>query len=214
MSDLKEIRARHGASVNDVVLAVSTGALRRYMRRHSDEAVKLKVMIPVNVRGSGDPADGGNEISFLFIELPCDEPDPVRRLEDIQMVMAERKTTHEPQGSQAVLGALRFAPHAVQHALSHAVAAPRTYNLTISNIPGPPKPLYMLGCRMREAYPVVPISDQHGIAIGFTSIAGLGCFGIYADRSSVPDAGLLARDLEESIDELLVGEPAGAVPEL
>jgi WS/DGAT/MGAT family acyltransferase len=215
MSDFKAIRGRHGATVNDVVLAVSAGAMRRYLRRHSDASVKLKAMVPVNVRGGADPADGGNQISFLFVELPCDEPDPVRRLEDVQMAMSERKTTGEPLGSKAVLDALRYAPHAVQHAVSHAVATPRTYNLTVSNIPGPPGALYMMGCRLLEAYPIVPLSDQHGVAIGFTSVDGTGCFGIYADRRSIPDAGLLARDVEESIDELLVGAPVGAtVPDL
>jgi len=172
-------------------------------------------MVPVNVRGEGAAADLGNEVSFLFIDLPCDEPDPVRRLEDIHVVMTERKAAGEPRGSQTVLDAVGYAPHAVQHALSHAVAAPRTYNVVVSNIPGPAEPLYMMGCPLREAYPIVPISDRHGVAVGFTSVAGLGCFGIYADRMSIPDAGLLAQDLEQSIDELLEHAPPGlTVPSL
>jgi diacylglycerol O-acyltransferase / wax synthase len=215
MSDLKAIKARHGVTVNDVVLAVSAGTMRRYLRRHSDATTKLKAMVPVSVRSDGMAGDLGNEIAFLFVELPCDEPDAVRRLEDIHMVMAERKATGEPRGSQAVLDAVGYTPHALQHALSHAVAAPRTYNLVVSNIPGPPQTLYLLGCPLREAYPIVPLADRHGISIGFTSVAGVGCFGIYADRKSIPDATLLANHLDESIEELFVGEPAGAtVPTL
>ena len=214
MSDLKATKERHGVTLNDVVLAASAGAMRRYLQEHHDATTHLKAMVPVNVRGDGAAGDLGNEVSFLFVALPCDEPDPVRRLEDIHAVMSDRKAAREPRGSQAVLDALRFAPHPVQHALSRAVAAPRTYNVVVSNIPGPPGALYMMGCPLREAYPIVPLSDHHGVAIGFTGVAGDGCFGIYADRGSVADLARLARDLEESIDELVASVPAGAVPEL
>jgi hypothetical protein len=160
-------------------------------------------MVPVNVRGEGPAGDLGNRVSFLFVELPCDEPDPVRRLEDIHAVMTDRKEAGEPQGSNAVLDAVSYAPHIVQHALTHTVASPRTFNLVVSNIPGPREPLYMMGCPLEEAYPIVPLADNHAVAIGFTSVIDGGYFGIYVDRKSVPDAELLATDIDEAVDELL-----------
>ena len=132
----------------------------------------------------------------MFIELPCDEPDPLRRLEDVHAVMSDRKESGEPRGSQAVLHALGYAPHALQHAVTHAVASARSFNLVVSNIPGPRQPIYMLGCPMEEVYPIVPLADQHSVAIGFTTVADQAYFGVYVDRKSVPDADLLARDIE------------------
>lgn len=215
LAELKAIKQAHRVTLNDVVLAACAGAFRRYLQEHDDTVTHLKAMVPVNVRGDGAASDLGNEVSFLFIALPSDEPDPVRRLEDIHAVMSDRKAAREPRGSQAVLEALRFAPHPVQHALSRAVAAPRTYNVVVSNIPGPPGALYMMGCPLREAYPIVPLSDHHAVAIGFTAVAGAGCFGIYVDRCSVADVARLADDLGDSIDELRASAPAVArVPDL
>jgi diacylglycerol O-acyltransferase len=91
----------------------------------------------------------------------------------------------------------------VQHAVSHAVASARAYNLTVSNIPGPRQPIWMAGCPLEEAYPVVPLADRHAISIGFTTVAEQGFFGIYADRKLVPDAEVLACETERSLDELL-----------
>ena len=82
------------------------------------------------------------------------------------------------------------------------MASPRTFNLVVSNIPGPPLPLYMRGCRLEEAYPVVPLADNHSVAIGMTSIAGEACFGVYADAEKMPDADALAAAIAESVDEL------------
>jgi WS/DGAT/MGAT family acyltransferase len=203
VSDLLRIKERHRMTLNDVVLAVSTGGVRRFLQQHGEPTIALKAMIPVNVRGNGSVSDLGNEVSFVFIELPCDEPDPLRRLEDIHAVMSDRKDTGEPRGSQAVLHALGYAPHALQHAVTHAVASPRSFNLVVSNIPGPREPVYMLDCPLEEVYPIVPLADLHSVAIGFTTVADQAYFGVYVDRKSISDAHLLARDIDASIDELL-----------
>jgi diacylglycerol O-acyltransferase len=210
VGDLLRIKERYGTTLNDVVLAVASGGVRRFQQQHARTPIRLKAMVPVNVRGNGDASDLGNQVSFLFIELPCDEPDPLRRLEDVHAVMSERKETGEPRGSQAVLRALGYAPHPVQHAVTHAVASARTFNLVVSNVPGPRQPVYMLGCPMEEAYPIVPLADRHAVAIGFTTVRDDAFFGVYVDRKSLPDADLLARDIEQSIDELLAGTSRSA----
>jgi diacylglycerol O-acyltransferase len=91
----------------------------------------------------------------------------------------------------------------VQKTLAHLAAAPSTFNLVVSNIPGPREPLYLLGCELQEAYPVVPIADRHVLSIGMTTIQDEACFGIYADCEALPDADLLADCIDASVQELL-----------
>ena len=86
---------------------------------------------------------------------------------------------------------------------SARIASPRTFNLTVSNIPGPRVPMYMLGCEMEVAYPVVPIADKHALSIGMTTIGDRACFGLYAACEMLPDSDALAAAMDASIDELL-----------
>jgi diacylglycerol O-acyltransferase len=202
LSDLKGVKGHFQATVNDVVLAASSGAMRRFLDRHGESPMRLKTMVPVSVR-DGSAGELGNRISFVFIELPCDEPDPVRRMLHIQGAMSDAKLGGEPEGGRSVLRAAGFAPHAVQRMFSRIIASPRTFNLVVSNIPGPREPLYMRGCPLDEAYPVVPLAERHSVSIGVTTIKDDACFGVYADRTTLPDAELLASDIDESIDELL-----------
>ncbi len=138
-----------------------------------EEAVPLKTMVPVSVRGQGG-GELGNQISFVFVDLPCDEPEPLLRLSRVMEEMGKRKRGGQPEGADRVLKALGYAPRTIQHALSHLVTSPRAFNITVSNIPGPPAPLYMLGCELDEVYPVVPIPDRHALAIGMTTLGGRG----------------------------------------
>jgi diacylglycerol O-acyltransferase len=160
-------------------------------------------MVPVSMRGMNEPGALGNQISFIFVGLPCDEPDAVRRLRDVRGDMSDRKQRGEPEGAGAMLKLLGYAPRTLQHAVSRVMASQRTFNLTVSNIPGPSEPLYMLGCELEEVYPVVPTSDDHAVSIGLTTIKDRAFFGIYADRESLPEADQIARGIEASIDELL-----------
>jgi diacylglycerol O-acyltransferase / wax synthase len=202
LDELRAVKRAHGGTINDVLLAAAAGGLRRFLIGRGEEPVPLKTMVPVSVREDDAAGELGNRISFVFVELPCDEPDPHRRLERIQTVMGERKAGGEPQGGDVLLGALEYAPRPLQHIAARLVASPRTFNLVVSNIPGPPVPLYMRGCRLEEAYPVVPLADNHGVSIGMTTVAGEACFGIYADVDTVPDADALAAAIANSVDEL------------
>lgn len=203
LADLKQIKQQFGTTVNDVVLAVAAGGLRRFLERQSLTPVKLKAMVPVSVRENGRAGQLGNRISFVYVDLPCDEPDPVRRLRTLAMAMRERKQGGEPQGADAMLTALAYAPRQLQHAVSRMVASPRAFNLVVSNIPGPRVPLYMLGCELEEVYPVVPLADQHGVSIGMTTVNDRAFFGIYVDRQTLPDADLLAADIDDSVEDLI-----------
>jgi diacylglycerol O-acyltransferase / wax synthase len=203
LHDLQTIRASFGTTVNDVVLAASTGGVRRLFEQRAEAPVRLKAMVPVNVRKPAENGASGNRISFMFVDLPCDEPDPLRRLRAIHGDTAERKGDGESRWVGDILGAVGYFPQPVRDAFSHVIASPLVFNLTVSNIPGPTEPMYMLGCELEEAYPVVPIADRHALSIGVTTIRDQACFGVYADREVLPDADLVARAIDQSVDELL-----------
>jgi diacylglycerol O-acyltransferase / wax synthase len=205
LEDLRAIKREHGCTLNDVVLAAACGGVRRYLERRDEEPGRLKAMVPVNVRAGGAEGELGNRISFIFLELPCDEPDPEARLSGIARATREAKRADEPAGATTVLDLAAAAPSPLQRAVSRLVASPRTFNVVVSNIPGPQEPLWMLGCRLREAFPVVPLADRHALSIGFTSIAGGAFFGVYADRDAVSDAERLAGDIGRELDGLAGG---------
>jgi WS/DGAT/MGAT family acyltransferase len=207
LDELKEIRSTHRCTVNDVVLAAACGGVRRHLQRHGERPARLKAMVPVNVRAANGASQLGNRISFIFLELPSDEPGAAQRLRAISRATRQAKAAGEPAGAATVLDLAAAAPSVVQRAMSRLVASPRTFNVVVSNIPGPQEPLWMLGCRLREAFPVVPLADRHALSIGFTSVAGGAFFGVYADRDAAADAELLAEDIGAALDELAQAAP-------
>lgn len=216
MSSVEELRAvgtHFRCTLNDVLLAAVAGGLRRFLMRRGIAPPRLKAMVPVNVRRPDEPAALGNRISFIFVPLPCDEPDPVRRLMDVHLETSERKRRGEAEGGDLVLRAFDYAPRTLQASVSRLVASPRTFNLVVSNIPGPADPLYMLGCELEEAYPVVPLADRHALSVGMTSLRGGAYFGLYADRAALPDVDDLAADVGAAVDDLVAlaaSDPAPA----
>lgn len=201
LDDLRAVKRVYGTTVNDVMLAAVAGGVRSYLSKHGEQPIPLKAMVPVNVRCPDDVL--GNHISFVFAELPCEEPDPVGRLYRVHASMSARKRCHEPEGADLALKAAEHTPTPVQHAISKLLASPRAFNLVVSNIPGPAQPLYMRGCELQSIYPVVPLADRHTVSVGMTTVCDRACFGVYADRKALPDADALAKDIDESIDELL-----------
>jgi diacylglycerol O-acyltransferase len=203
LDDLRIIKNRHETTVNDVLLAAVAGGLRGFFAERGEDTIDLKSMVPVSVRGHHAAGALGNRIAFLFTHLPCAEPDPLVRLMRINAVTARLKAAHEAEGSDAALQALAHAPRTVQRVASHLVASPSAFNLVVSNIPGPPEPLYMLGCELTHAYPVVPLAEGHALSIGMTTIQHEACMGLYADRKTLPDVDRLAGHIDSAIDELL-----------
>ena len=201
LEDLKVIKHRFGTTVNDVLLSASTGALRGLLEQRDEPMRDVKAMVPVSIE---DPDERwGNGIAFLFLVLPCEETDPVWRLREIHVAMRQRKRAGEPEGSGAVLDALGYAPRTLRRIASRALESAQVSNLTISNIPGPQMPLYLMGCEVTRAYPVVPLTEGHGISIGMTTVGGQACFGVYAQAELADDAELIARGIDEAIEELL-----------
>lgn len=207
LADLRAVKRAYGTTVNDVMLAAAAGGVRAYLLRHGEQPRALKAMVPVNIRIPGEAL--GNRISLVFAELPCDEPYPLKRLHRVHMAMSRRKREGDPEGTDLALKAAERTPPVVQHAISRLMASPRTFNLVASNIPGPNIPLYMLGCPLRSAYPIVPLSDEHGVSIGMTTVCDRACFGVYADPHVLPDPDALAEDIAREVDELVACASGG-----
>jgi diacylglycerol O-acyltransferase / wax synthase len=201
VDDLRAVKRRWGTSINDAVLAACAGALRAFVIRHGQEPGPLKAMLPVDVRGGGDGP--GNRITFVYLKLPCDEPDPVLRLMHIHRATTQHKLRGDAEGTDAALQALALAPRPLRRAAARAVAGPRMYNLVVSSLPGPRLPVYLSGCRLRAIHPAVPLAAGHALSIGVCTVGGDACFGFYADRVMLPDAAELADDLGAAVDELI-----------
>jgi WS/DGAT/MGAT family acyltransferase len=214
LEDFKSIRRMHGGTVNDVVLAVVSGALREWMMTRGESVssrTQVRALVPVSVRGGGDDA-GGNHIAAFLVDLPVGEPQPVVRLHRISYEMEQLKATGQMVGAQALVGIAGFAPPTL-HSLGARTAngwSRRMFNLVVTNVPGPQFPLYAGGALMLGAYPVVPLAKGQAVAIGLTSYDGGVYFGLNADRDAMTDVDVLAECLETSLQALLDTVPRRA----
>jgi diacylglycerol O-acyltransferase len=205
---LKRARGDGGATVNDVILAVSAGALRRFLGgRGGDLPEHLVALVPVSIRRPDEELELGNRISTILVRLPIAEADLGRRLELIQEETARLKESEQARAASLVIQATGFAPPTINRVLGDVIARPLTWNLAISNVPGPQMPFYLLGRRLREVYPFVPLSPQnHALSIGVVSYDGGVYFGLAGDRDALADIDDLASAFEEALSEQADGE--------
>jgi diacylglycerol O-acyltransferase len=207
---VRAVKAAADATVNDVCLAVAAGALRRLALARGDEPLPLKAMVPVDVRSDGEADALGNRISFAFVDLPLDATTGRARLRRIRRATAAFKSDGRPAGRGTVMAALGMLPDPLRGVAARAVSGPRAYNLTISNVPGPDVPLYMLGAELIDAYPVVPIAQGHALSIGIFGYLGRLHFGLYADPDAFPQVHELPGAMDIALDELV--PDLGAAP--
>lgn len=202
--EIREIRTSLGGTVNDVVLAVLAGALRRYLIRHGHRigVPRLRVGVPVNIRTEAERGALGNRISFLLTELPVDEADPAVRLTTIAERVTGLKAANQAQGFELVARLLGYAPAPFQQFLGATAVASPLINLICTNVPGPMIPLYSIGHLMLAHYPLVPLSFDMGLGVGVTSYHQRLYFGLMADPRAVPDLEFLAQCVDESFREL------------
>jgi WS/DGAT/MGAT family acyltransferase len=195
-------------TINDVYLAAVAGALRTVALRRGEVPQPLKVMVPVNLRDESEHGpDGGNRIAFSFIELPLHVATADARLLRVHESTSAFKRSERPAGSHAMLSAIGLLPDPLKSVAARFAASPRTYNVTISNIPGPRDPLYMLGARLEEAYPVVPLSEDHALSVGVFGYLDHAHFGFYADPRALPDVGDLPQAIAAEIRALAGPRP-------
>jgi diacylglycerol O-acyltransferase / wax synthase len=208
LADYRAIRDRHGGTVNDVILATVTGALRSWLMTRAESLGglrQLKAMVPMSVIDHELEATSlGAQVAPHFVNLPIGEVSPVVRLHQVSYSLRAHGETERAVSASRLTGIAGFAPTTF-HALGSRVAAAelrRGFHLCVTNVPGPQFPLYAAGARMVETYPVPLLLPDHALAIGVTSYDGAVSYGITADRDALPDIDVLAQCLPEALDEL------------
>jgi len=216
LADLKKVRAAHGGTVNNVVLAVVAGALRSWLMSRGEvvtAGTTIRAMAPLSVRDevtTNTPAGlAGGKVSAYLVDLPVGEPSPVVRLQHVAHAMRARFEAGQPVAADALVRLGGFAPPTL-HAMGARAASAfsqRIFNILVTNVPGPQVSLYAAGAKMLEMFPVVPLARNQAVSIGVTSYDGGVYFGLNADRAAMPDVDILARMVEESVEELLTTVP-------
>ena len=212
LADVKAIRAVTAGTVNDVVLAGVAGALReRLLARGDDVPASLRVLCPVSVRDDSEHLHLGNRVSAMFVELPVGEPDPASRLEAIGVETRDLKEREQAVGAAFLLDLTQYAAPTLLGLAARLVQRQPFVNLVVTNVPGPQVPLYCLGARMLEAFPMVPLSGNLSLGVAILSYCGVLHFGLFADADVWPDLDDLAADVEAAFETLrhAVGAPAG-----
>ncbi|MGH3625859.1 MAG: WS/DGAT/MGAT family O-acyltransferase, partial [Sciscionella sp.] len=210
LADVKRVKQAFGTTVNDVALAVCSGALRRYLEQRKElPDSSLVAMVPVSTHGMGT-SEGTNQVTGLFTSLQTQIADPVRRLLVIAESNADSKSHHRSINSDMLH---HWAQFAVPHAFGWAVRLysrlhlaehhPVVYNVLVSNVPGPPPPLYFLGARVTGMHPLGPIFHGAGLNITVLSNAGRVDVGLLAAKELLPDLWALADYFPVALTELL-----------
>jgi diacylglycerol O-acyltransferase / wax synthase len=215
LAQVKAVKNKHGCTVNDVVLSICAGAVRRWLIEHDDlPSEPLIAQVPVSVRTESELGTYGNRIGMLAVPLYTNEADPVERLMRTHEAMKVAKERHKALPARLLQDATQFIPPAVfsraaQVTFSLAASRKPIWNLVVSNVPGPQLPLYMAGARLVANYPVSVITDGMGLNITVMSYDGHLDFGIVADREQMRDVWRLIDWLRESLQELAAtAEPA------
>jgi diacylglycerol O-acyltransferase / wax synthase len=201
----KAIKNALGGTVNDAVLAVVTGAIRRFYDDHaiSTQDVTLRAMVPVSVRADEQRGALGNRVTTMYAPLPVHERNPAERLRIVHEAMAGLKESGQAVGAQVLTRLTDFAPPTILAQASRLQGRQRLFNLTVTNIPGPQFPLYMLGRRLAAMHPQVPLAANTGLGIAIMSYDGAMHFGVNADFDALPDVEGIADGLRASVDELV-----------
>lgn len=204
LDDVKHIRERVGGTVNDVILAGVAGGLARLLetRQELEPGLTLKVMCPVSVRDETQQMQLGNRVSAMFVPLAVGEPDPLVRLEALRAVTADLKERRQAVGAAFLSDLTQYAAPTLMGLGARLAHRQPFFNLIVTNVPGPQSPLYCMGARLLEAYPVVPLTRNLGLVVGILSYCGSLHLGLFADRDAFDDLGVLAAGIEDAFAEL------------
>ena len=160
LEDAKAVKNALGGTVNDVVLASVSGALRYLLERRGERVARgatLRALVPVSTRDESQRMALGNQVSMFFVDLPVHIADPKRRLRKISALTKELKSSQQAVAATALIGAAQWTPPTLHGLAARLVARQRIANLVVSNVPGPQVPLYLAGARLMVAYPVMPL---------------------------------------------------------
>jgi hypothetical protein len=190
-----------GATVNDAVLSVVAGGLRRWMEAEGVPVHDLRVKVPVSLHREGE--DAGNHDSYFALELPLHEADPVERLRQVHAATAERKTDHDAETMDAFTEEVARVSPRLEHLVDRMSRNPRRFALNVSNVPGPRSPVTVLGSPARRLHTLAEIGERHALRVSVVSYAGTLCFGFCADPEIVEGLDLLAAAVEAEAEALI-----------
>lgn len=206
LDEVKEIKNKLGGTVNDVVLAIAGGAVRHFLmnvRGFDVDGVEFRAMNPVSTRDASQAGALGNQVAMWLIDLPIDEPDPRERYEKIKAGTQNLKETNQALGAATLVEISSGTPITLL-ALANRLVGPRMrpFNMTVTNIPGPQFPMYLLEAQMQANYPMVPLWAQHGVGIALFSYNGRLLWGVQADYDALPDIDLFIGSVRKAFEEL------------
>jgi WS/DGAT/MGAT family acyltransferase len=215
LDDVKRIKNATGTTVNDVVLAVCTGALRSFLLDGDELPDKpLVAVVPVSVRPAVDSPKGSNQVSSMFVQLPAHLHDPLERLMAIHEGTKGAKEEHNALGADMLLNWAEYATPTVFANAARLYTSMRLAdrhrpiaNLVISNVPGPDFPLYLGGAELKAGFPLGPAMDGMGVNITVMSYRGVLYWGLLSCPETIPRVWDLTTAIPRALDELL--EAAG-----
>jgi diacylglycerol O-acyltransferase / wax synthase len=204
LATFKRIKDTFGGTVNDVVLAVVTGALRKWLHARSirTEGLELRALVPVSIRTADERGEPGNKLAAMRGPLPVYVEDPVRRLRVVSEQMEGLKRSKQALGAEVISRFNDFAPPTLLAQAARINFSTRLFNMIVTNVPGPQQPLYVLGRELEEVFPVAFLPENHALAVAIMSYNGRICFGLLADYDSMEDVETVARGIDESLAEL------------
>jgi WS/DGAT/MGAT family acyltransferase len=204
LAELRAVGAAAGGTVNDVVLAVASGALRLFLARRGVDVdtLEFRAIVPVSVRRPADHPAPGNRVSGLVARLPLDEPDPWQRLLRVVDTTHELKASGVSAAGALLTRALDLLPAQVLAPLFRRAARSSLANIIITNVPGPRVPVYLLGARQLESYPVVPLGPSQALGIALFSYDDGLFWGFNSDWDALPDLHDLVTDVESGFEAL------------
>jgi WS/DGAT/MGAT family acyltransferase len=210
LGDVKAVKHRLGGTVNDVVLAIVAGAMRRYLgaRGVAVDGLEFRAMVPVSLRAGYDGA--GNRVGSVVARLPIDEADARRRFLRVRHEMETAKHSHQLDVARAIEDITDWTSTMLLSQTARLVAASQPFNVVVTNVPGPQFPLYFLGSRLLAAYPLVPIFRRQAVGIALFSYDGSLFWGFNADWDTVPDLHVLVEAIDAELRLLLAAASGNA----
>jgi diacylglycerol O-acyltransferase / wax synthase len=217
LAEYKEVKNALGGTINDVVLAVVSGALARWFHSRGirTAGLEMRALVPVSVRSSDQRGTLGNKLTVMRAPLPVYIEDPVARLRFVRKAMDGLKESKQAVGAATLTAVNSLAPPTILAQASRLNFSTRLFNLIVTNIPGPQVPLYVLGRKLEDLFPVAFLPSDHSLAVAIMSYNGRLDYGLLADFDALPDLDEIADGIAESLAELLRvarGEPVHAEP--
>jgi WS/DGAT/MGAT family acyltransferase len=205
LTEYKEIKDALGGTVNDVVLTVVSGALAGWLRSRGvrTEGLEMRALVPVSVRTADDRGSLGNRLTVMRGPLPVYIRDPLARLRFVRRAMDGLKESKQAVGAATLAAVNNLAPPTILAQASRLNFSTRLFNLLVTNIPGPQVPLYVLGRKLEDVYPLAFLPEHHALAVAIMSYNGGIDYGLLGDYDALPDIDVIADGIESSLQELL-----------